>query len=142
MGLGRPARGTLVPTVPAKAREEKLKLETYIPRKLEDGWEPTIKMKINDFDCNALCDLGASVSVMPKSFYDMFNLSPLEECYLNVHLVDSSKNKPLGRVDDVLVVVNDNYVPVDFIVMDIECNASCRIILGRPFSEPLVLLLI
>ena len=35
-----------------KAREEKL--ETSIPRKLEDGWEPTIKMKINDFDCNAM----------------------------------------------------------------------------------------
>ena len=51
-----------------KAREEKIKLETSIPRILEDGWEPTIKIKINDFDCNALCDLGASVSVMPKSF--------------------------------------------------------------------------
>ena len=24
-------------------------------------------------------------------------------------------------------------VPIDFIVMDIECNASCPIILGRPF---------
>ncbi|KAK1662267.1 hypothetical protein QYE76_050426 [Lolium multiflorum] len=40
-----------------KAREEKLKLETSIPRKLEDGWEPIIKMKFNDFewaviDCN------------------------------------------------------------------------------------------
>ncbi|KAK1641992.1 hypothetical protein QYE76_059797 [Lolium multiflorum] len=34
-----------------KAREEKLKLETSIPRKLEDGWEPIIKMKVNDFDC-------------------------------------------------------------------------------------------
>ena len=114
-----------------KAREEKLKLETSIPRKLEDGWEPTIKMKINDFDCNALCDLGASVSVMPKSFYDMFNLNPLEECYLNIHLADYSKKKPLGRVDYVLIFVNDNYVPVNFIVMDIECNASCPIILGR-----------
>ena len=90
-------------------------------------------MKINDFDCNALCDLGASVSVMPKSFYNMLDLNPLEECYLNVHLADSSKKKPLGRVDDALIVVNDNYVPVDFIVMDIECNASCPIILGRPF---------
>ena len=116
-----------------KAREEKLKLETSIPRKLEDGWEPTIKMKINDFDCNALCDLGASVSIMPKSFYDMLNLNPLEECYLNVHLAYSSKKKPLGRVDDVLIVVNDNYVAVDFIVMEIECNASCPIILGGPF---------
>ncbi|KAK1666378.1 hypothetical protein QYE76_054537 [Lolium multiflorum] len=44
-----------------KAREEKLKLETSIPRKLEDGWEPIIKMRVNDFDCNALCDLGASI---------------------------------------------------------------------------------
>ncbi|KAK1666752.1 hypothetical protein QYE76_054911 [Lolium multiflorum] len=33
-----------------KAREEKLKLETSIPRKLEDGWEPIIKMKFNDFE--------------------------------------------------------------------------------------------
>ena len=49
------------------------------------------------------------------------------------HLADYSKKKPLGRVDDVLIFVNDNYVPVDFIVMDIECNASCPIILERPF---------
>ena len=90
-------------------------------------------MKINDFDFNALCDLGASVSVMPKSFYDMLNSNPLQECYLNVPLADSSNKNPLGRVDDVLIFVNDNYVPIDFIVMDIECNASCPIILGRPF---------
>ena len=32
-----------------------------------------------------------------------------------------------------LIVVNDNYVPVDFLVMDIECDPSCPIILGRPF---------
>ena len=80
-----------------------------------------------------MCDLGTSVSVMPKSFYDMLNLNPLEECYLNVYLADSSKKKPLGRVDDVLIVVNDNYVLVDFIVMYIECNVSSPIILGRPF---------
>ena len=29
--------------------------------------------------------------------------------------------------------VNDNYVPVDFTIMDIECELSCPIILGRPF---------
>ena len=32
-----------------KAREEKLKLQTSIPWKLEDGWDPTIKIKINEF---------------------------------------------------------------------------------------------
>ncbi|KAK1616308.1 hypothetical protein QYE76_021825 [Lolium multiflorum] len=38
-----------------KAREEKLKLETSIPRKLEDGWEPIIKMKFNDFEWSYFC---------------------------------------------------------------------------------------
>ena len=43
------------------------------------------------------------------------------------------KQKPLGRVDDVHIMVNNNFVPVDFVVLDIECNASCPIVLGRPF---------
>jgi hypothetical protein len=30
-------------------------------------------------------------------------------------------------------MVNNNLVPIDFLVMDVECNASCPIILGRPF---------
>jgi hypothetical protein len=41
-------------------REDKLKQKVYIPRKLEDGSEPIIKMNVNDFDCNAICELGAS----------------------------------------------------------------------------------
>jgi hypothetical protein len=116
-----------------KAREEKLKLETSIPRKLEDGWEPIIKMKFNDFECNALCDLGASISVMPKKIYDMLDLPPLKNCYLDVNLADNVKKKPLGRIDNVRITVNNNLVPVDFVVLDIECNASCPIVLGRPF---------
>ncbi|KAK1647951.1 hypothetical protein QYE76_065756 [Lolium multiflorum] len=116
-----------------KAREEKLKLETSIPRKLEDGWEPIIKMKFNDFECNALCDLGASISVMPKKIYDMLDLPPLKNCYLDVNLADNVKKKHLGRIDNVHITVNNNLVPVDFVVLDIECNASCPIVLGRPF---------
>jgi hypothetical protein len=30
-------------------------------------------------------------------------------------------------------MVNNNLVPIDFLVMDVECNPSCPIILGRPF---------
>src|SRR4051812_17761309 len=54
-------------------REEKLKHEAYISKKLEDGWEPIIGTKVDEFDCNALCDLGANVSVMPKKIYDMLD---------------------------------------------------------------------
>ena len=39
----------------------------------------------------------------------------------------------MGRIDDILSVVNDNYVPVDFLVMDTECDPSCPVIMGRPF---------
>ena len=61
----------------SKLGAEKLKLQTSIPRKLEDGSDPAIKIKINDFACNALCDLGASASVMPKRFYDLLDSKPL-----------------------------------------------------------------
>ena len=45
--------------------KKKIKREASISRKLEDGWETIIKMKVNDFYCNVL-DLGASISIMPK----------------------------------------------------------------------------
>ena len=39
----------------------------------------------------------------------------------------------MGRINDVLIVANRNLVHADFIVLDIDCNLSCPIILGRPF---------
>ena len=92
-----------------------------------------VKIKLNNFSYFYLCDVGASASVMPKRMYDMLHLKPFDPCSFGVRLADSSINKNLGRIDNVLIVVNVNYVPVDFLVMDIECDASCPIILGRPF---------
>ena len=64
-----------------KAFEEKLELEVSIPRKLHDEWEPTIKVKIRNYECFALSDLGASVSTIPKSLCDVLGLTNLEECF-------------------------------------------------------------
>jgi hypothetical protein len=114
-------------------RDEKLKQKVSILKKLEDGWEHIIDMNVNDFDCHALCDLGASISIMPRNIYDMLGLPPIENCYFDVPLADVPKKKPLGRINDVLIMVKNNLVPVDFLVLDVECNASCPIILGRPF---------
>ena len=47
--------------------------------------------------------------------------------------MDSTIKKPMGRINDVLILANRNYVPIYFIVLDIDCNPSCPIILGRPF---------
>ena len=47
--------------------EEKHELEVSIPRKLYGEWEPTINIKIKDYECHALCDLGASVFTIPNT---------------------------------------------------------------------------
>ena len=52
---------------------------------------------------------------------------------MGVRLVDSTIKKAIGRIDDILIVVNGNYVPIDFLVLDIGCDPSCPLILGRPF---------
>ena len=102
-----------------KAFEEKLELEVSIPRKLYDEWETTVKVNIKNYECNALYDLGASVSTILKSLCDVLGFTNLDECSLNLHLADSTIKQPLGRINDVLILANRNYVPVDFIVLDI-----------------------
>ena len=97
-----------------KALEEKLELEVSIPRKLHDEWEPTIKVMIKNYECFALCDLGAGVSTILKSLCDVLGLTDIEECSLNLYLADSTIKKPMGRINDVLILANRNYVPIDF----------------------------
>ena len=92
-----------------------------------------LKLKFRDHECYALFDLGASVSTIPKTLYDLLGFREFDDCSLNLHLADTTIKKPMGKINDVLIVANRNYVPVDFIVLDIDCNPSCPIILGRPF---------
>ena len=89
------------------------------------------RLKINE--CFALCDLGASVSTILKCLCDVLGLTDIEECSLNLQLADATIKNPMGRINDFLILANRNYVPIDFIVLDIYCNPSCPIILGRPF---------
>ncbi len=100
--------------------EEKLDLEVSIPRKLYDEWEPTIKIKIKDYECHALCDSGASISRIPKTLCDVLGFHEFDDCSLNLHLADSTIKKPMGRINDVLILANRNYLPVYFIVLDID----------------------
>ena len=73
--------------------------------------------------------------MIPKTLCDLLGFCEFDDCSLNLHLADSTIKKPMGRINDVLIVANRNYVPVDFIVLDIDCNPSCPIILGRPFLK-------
>ena len=75
----------------------------------------------------------ASVSTIPKILCDVLGFREFDVCSLILHLADSTIKKPMGRINDVLIVANRNYVPIDFIILDIDCNLSCPIILGRAF---------
>jgi hypothetical protein len=94
-----------------KAYEDKLNLEVTIPRKLHDEWEPTIKVKIRNYECFALCDLGASVSTIPKSLCDVLGFTDFDECSLNLHLADSTIKTPMRRINNVLILANRNFFP-------------------------------
>lgn len=94
-----------------KSFEEKLELDISIHRKLHDEWEPTIKFTIKNYEFFSLCDLGASFSIIPKSLCDVLGLTNIEECSLNLHLVDSTIKKTLGRINDVLILANKTMCP-------------------------------
>ena len=72
-------------------------------------------------------------STIPKPLCDVLGFHKLDDCSLNLHLADSTIKKPMGRINDVVIVANMNYFPIYFIVLDIDCNPTCPIILGRPF---------
>jgi hypothetical protein len=60
----------------------------------------------------------------------MLDLPPLEKCYFDIPPADVAKKKPLGRINDVLIMVNNNLIPVDFVVTspfedDNPCAFQC-----------------
>ena len=125
-----------------KIKEEKLKHKASIPRKVEDSWEPIINMQVNDFDLKASCDLGSSVSIMPRKIYEMLDLPPFEDCYFDAPLDDNSKKKLMGSVNDVLIMVNNAYVVVDFYVWILNTMLLVLLLWEDLFLELLVPLLI
>ena len=69
--------------------------------------------------------------------YKKLGLGELKPTNITLSLADRSVKIPKGIVEDVLVMVEKLYYPVDFVVLDTEPIASgpnhVPIILGRPF---------
>jgi len=81
----------------------------------------------------ALCDLGASVSLMPFSIYKKLQVSDLKPTTISLQLVDRSVKYPMGILEDVPLQVGKFFIPYDFVVMEMEEDSHIPIILGRPF---------
>jgi hypothetical protein len=103
-------------------------------KKKKDSGCPTIDCSIGDQHFNnALCDLGASVSVMPATIFNKLKFTMLEPTSMCLQLADQSVRYPLGIAENILVKIREFFVLVDFVVLDMHQDSKVSIILGRPF---------
>ena len=72
---------------------------------------------------NTLCDLGASISVMPKKIFDKLNYSTLKPTSMCLQLANQSVLYPAGIVENIPVKIQNFFIPVDFVVLDIQVKA-------------------
>jgi hypothetical protein len=74
----------------------------------------------------ALLDLGASVNLLPYSFFQSLNLGELKPTSVTLLFADRSVKVPRGIVEDVLVQVDKFIYPVDFVVLDTQLVEACN----------------
>ncbi|KAL0416824.1 UNVERIFIED_CONTAM: hypothetical protein Slati_3514300 [Sesamum latifolium] len=109
-------------------------LQNKLPPKLKDPGSFSIPCTIGNIDFDkVLCDLGASVNLMPYSIFEKLGMHELTPSIITLQLADRSIKYPRGIVEDVLVKVGKFIIPVDFIVLDMEEDKNIPLILGRPF---------
>ena len=109
-------------------------LQRKLPQKLKDPDSFTIPCKLgNSIFKRALCDLGASINLIPLSIFRRLGLGEARPTTVTLQLVDRSLKHPRGVIDDVLVKVDKFIFLADFIVLDIEEDKEIPIKLGRPF---------
>ncbi|XP_010519259.1 PREDICTED: uncharacterized protein LOC104798764 [Tarenaya hassleriana] len=107
-------------------------LQHDLPPKMLDPGSFSIPCKLGNVSIDrALCDLGASVSLLPLSIYKKLNVGELKPTRMALQLADRSVKYPLGILEDVPLKVGDYYVPVDFVVLDMDEDSKIPIILGR-----------
>ncbi|XP_075492505.1 uncharacterized protein LOC142530560 [Primulina tabacum] len=109
-------------------------VQNKIPPKLKDPGSFSIPCTIGDVVFHkALCDLGASINLMPFSVFRKLGLGEPKPTRMSLQLADRSVKYPRGVIEDVLVKVDKFIFPGDFVVLDMEEDTEMPLILGRPF---------
>ncbi|GJY40987.1 reverse transcriptase domain-containing protein [Tanacetum coccineum] len=103
-----------------------------LPEKLGDPGKFLIPCNFPGMDvCHALADLGASINLMPLSFWKKLSLPELTPTRMTLELADRSITHPKGLAEDVFVKVGKFHFPTDFVVVDFEADPRVPLILGR-----------
>ncbi|CAH9113360.1 unnamed protein product [Cuscuta europaea] len=108
-------------------------LQNKLPPKLKDPGSFTVPYSIGKIgEVRSLCDLGASINLMPYSLFKKLCVGELQPTTVALQLADRTIRYPIGIMEDVLVKVGKFYFPVDFLVLDME-EMEIPVILGRSF---------
>ncbi|KAL7591904.1 hypothetical protein Lser_V15G34946 [Lactuca serriola] len=105
-----------------------------LPEKKGDPGSIIIPCQLgNVLATQALIDSGASINLMPFSFFKKLNLPEPRPVNMKIHLADKTTIHPRGVFEDLLIKVDKFIFPVDFVVLDMEEDLEIPIILGRSF---------
>ncbi|KAK4717968.1 hypothetical protein R3W88_016306 [Solanum pinnatisectum] len=81
----------------------------------------------------ALCDLGASINLMPLAIYKKLGLGVPKPIAMRCIMADRSLKRLVGILCDVFVKVDTFIFSTDFMILDYKVDFKVPIILGRPF---------
>ena len=111
-------------------------IQNKLPAKLKDPGSFSIPCLLGNvsIEC-ALCDLGSSVTLIPLSLCEKLDLGETRPTTISLQLEDRSVKYPVGILEDVLIKVEDLYMPVDFVILEMKEDTHTPIILGRPFLD-------
>ncbi|KAL1563532.1 hypothetical protein AAHA92_05988 [Salvia divinorum] len=108
-----------------------------LPSKRTDPGMFTLPIKIGDVRIeHAMCDLGASVNVLPYLVYKKLVGARLMETKVVIQLADRSCINLVGVLENAIVKVHDFLYPADFHVIkmsEADSAESSGVLLGRPF---------
>ncbi|XP_022881095.1 uncharacterized protein LOC111398428 [Olea europaea var. sylvestris] len=109
-------------------------IQKKLPQKRKDPGSFTIPCTIGSSSFEkALCDLGASINLMPLSVFKKLGLGEVKLTTMTLQLADRSLTYPRGIIEDMLVKVDKFIFPADFVVLDMEEDQEIPLILRRPF---------
>ncbi|XP_015955020.1 uncharacterized protein LOC107479396 [Arachis duranensis] len=109
-------------------------IQKGLPPKLKDLGSFLIPCTIGNIAIdNSLCNLGASINLMPLTMMKKMMIEELKPTRMSLQLADRSIKIPNGVVENLLVKVRNFIFPADFVVLDMDEEGRNSIILGRPF---------
>ena len=109
-------------------------IQRKLQEKLKDPGSFTISCIIREHTFSkSLCDLGATINLMPFSVAKKLNLREITPTSLSLQMADRLMTFPKGIIEDILVKVDQFIFLVDFVVLDMEEDRETPQILGRPF---------